>query len=631
MDYRYLEVNRAFERLSGLAAAPGKTMLELSPDTEAYWIENYARVARTGEPLRQENFHEASGRWYTAYASRVGGEDSRQVAIVFDDITERKRYERRQAFLLELSDALRPLSDSAEIQGTAARLLRGQLDVGWCYYTEFDATGTVATVLRDATREGLPSNAGAHDLSDAPEFTKALRTGRVFNVPDFAAFPLFNPRIVERYTSIGMHSVLGAPLVKDGRLLAVLLVADTAPREWPEDAVTLLVDVAERTWAAVERARAESALRASEERFRTLSDASPALIWQNNARGENFFINQHFLDFAGMSAEEMRGAGWHSIVHPEDREAYVADYLAAVRARRGWNTQSRIRRHDGEWRWFDNHAQPLFDAGGEYLGHVGASVDITERKRAEEAIRAALQEAEQARGEAEAAGAAKDHFLAVLSHELRTPLMPITMALAILGRHQNIPEAVRDVHEMIKRNVELEARFIDDLLDVTRIARGKMEIVRADMDLHEAVRRAVEIATPDIEAKGQRLTVALETPECPLSGDFVRLQQVFWNLLKNASKFTPEGGAITIRSACPPGQVHFVEITDTGIGLEAEAIERIFRPFEQANVAITREFGGLGLGLAIAKATVEAHGGELRAASPGPGQGATFTVSLPLL
>ena len=217
----------------------------------------------------------------------------------------------------------------------------------------------------------------------------------------------------------------------------------------------------------------------------------------------------------------------------------------------------------------------------------------------------------------------------MLSHELRTPLMPITMALAALGQRRDIPEAVHKAFAMIRRNVELETRFIDDMLDVTRISRGKMEIVCHDMDLHEAIERAVEVSTPDIEKKGQQLTVSLEATESRLNGDLARLQQVFWNLLKNASKFTPEGGAIYVRLRHEGAGQVAVEVTDTGIGIDPEAVERVFQPFEQANANITREFGGLGLGLAIAKGTVEAHGGTLRASSPGPGQGATFTATLP--
>ena len=256
-------------------------------------------------------------------------------------------------------------------------------------------------------------------------------------------------------------------------------------------------------------------------------------------------------------------------------------------------------------------------------------IEGQERVRAEEAERAAFEEAKRARTEAEEASAAKDHFLAVLSHELRTPLMPINMAMATLSRRTDLPEPVRQVHAMIQRNVALETRFIDDMLDVTRIAHGKMEIVREDLDLHEAVRRAVEVSKPDLEAKGQRLTVTLEGETCRFHGDLARLQQVFWNLLKNASKFTPDGGAIEVRSRCTVGEDLVVEVIDSGIGMEAEAAERIFKPFEQANISVTRQFGGLGLGLAIAKATVEAHGGTLRAESSGLGQGATFIVTLP--
>ncbi len=235
-----------------------------------------------------------------------------------------------------------------------------------------------------------------------------------------------------------------------------------------------------------------------------------------------------------------------------------------------------------------------------------------------------------ARQAAEDANAAKDHFLAVLSHELRTPLTPISMAMAVLAKRADLPAPVRSTLDMVQRNVDLESHLIDDLLDVTRIARGKMELARTDTDLHEAVRRAVEVSTPDIEAKGQRLTVDMSEGSCRLDGDPARLQQVFWNLLKNASKFTPTGGAIEIRARCQEGGEATVEVTDTGIGLEAGAAERIFNPFEQASTSITRQFGGLGLGLAIAKATVEAHGGVLSVSSPGLGQGATFAVRLPL-
>ncbi len=375
-------------------------------------------------------------------------------------------------------------------------------------------------------------------------------------------------------------------------------------------------DVTERRRAEEALYASQERLRESEARFRAVANIVPDLLWSSEPDGAMVWYNERWLEYTGQSLAEAVGWGWTEAIHPEDREAAARHYHQALESGRPLQQEQRIRRADGAYRSFLMRAEPLRDEKGKVMHWFGSATDIDGLVRA--------------RGEAEASSHAKDHFLAVLSHELRTPLMPITMALATISRRQDLPEAVRKVHEMIRRNVDIEARFIDDMLDVTRIARGKMEIMRKEMDLHEVVRRAVEVATPDIEAKGQRLTLALEGAECPFHGDFVRLQQVFWNLLKNASKFTPRGGSIEIRSWGQDGADRVVEVTDTGIGMEAKALERIFDPFEQASVSITREFGGLGLGLAIAKATVEAHGGTLLASSPGPGQGATFTVSLPL-
>ncbi len=385
----------------------------------------------------------------------------------------------------------------------------------------------------------------------------------------------------------------------------------TARRQdgWPLRIESVLFDITTHH-------EAEAAIHESETRFRTLADAVPQVIWANEATGKANYFNGRWFEYSGLSLEESVGPGWQAIVHPEDAPASQEKWQRALTAGAVFDTEYRLRRADGVYRWHVGRNVPLKDEAGHVLGWFGSATDI--------------EDLFQARAEAQAANVAKDHFLAVLSHELRTPLMPITMALGILSRRQDLPEAVKRTHEMIKRNVQLESRFIDDMLDVTRIARGKMEIVPREMELHEAIKRAVEVSSSDLEAKGQSLTVTLDAANDRLSGDSARLQQVFWNLFKNASKFTPEGGAIRIRSRNEPGRI-VVEVTDSGIGMEAAALERIFTPFEQANPSITREFGGLGLGLAIAQGTVVAHGGELRASSPGQGQGATFTVSLPLL
>jgi signal transduction histidine kinase/CheY-like chemotaxis protein len=292
---------------------------------------------------------------------------------------------------------------------------------------------------------------------------------------------------------------------------------------------------------------------------------------------------------------------------------------------------------------------------GRPLRMTGVTLDVTDRKHAE-------QELERARDAAEAANRAKDHFLAVLSHELRTPLNPVLMAAgALLEDYELPPEARHDV-EMIRRNVELEARLIDDLLDLTRIARGKVELRCEATDVHAVLRHTADTCRDaDFHEKGITLDLELTAPHHHVWADAPRLSQVFWNLIKNAIKFTPSGGRIVVRTRNEEdggsrrerarGEEHrsaiaqplaagqrarasssssslIIEVTDTGIGIEPEILPHIFGAFEQGDLAITRKFGGLGLGLAITRALVENHGGTIEARSAGRGAGATFGVAL---
>ena len=365
-----------------------------------------------------------------------------------------------------------------------------------------------------------------------------------------------------------------------------------------------------------ERRRAEQALRESEERFRAVANVVPDLLWSSDAGGEMTWYNERWLEYTGQTMAEATGGGWAAAIHPDDREASVRRAREAVESGLPLQLEHRVRCASGEYRSFLVRAVPQRDEEGRALRWYGSATDIDDLIRA--------------RAQAEAANQAKDQFLAVLSHELRTPLTPVMMAVHLLARNPDLPESAYPSLETIQRNVQIEASFIDDLLDLTKIAHGKLEIVREPTDLHEAVRAAVEIAAGDLQGKNQTLAVALEAADSQVQGDATRLQQVFWNLLKNASKFTPKGGAIHVASRSEAGRV-VVEVTDTGIGFDAEVATRIFDAFAQASVEVTRRFGGLGLGLAISKATVDAHEGVLTAHSSGPDQGAVFTVELPLL
>lgn len=231
--------------------------------------------------------------------------------------------------------------------------------------------------------------------------------------------------------------------------------------------------------------------------------------------------------------------------------------------------------------------------------------------------------------EAQQANARKDQFLATLSHELRTPLTPVLAAITAVDVESATPSELRDVFAILRRNIELEARLIDDLLDLTRISRGKLEVTPRPTDMHSLLHHAAEACEADRVAKKITFLWKLESSVFEAPADPARMQQVFWNLFKNAVKFTPEGGRVTIRSRVGDGAI-VVEVADTGIGLQPGTEERIFEAFVQGGSEVARRFGGLGLGLAISRALVEAHGGTISAAGGPAGAGAIFTVRLPL-
>jgi PAS domain S-box-containing protein len=252
------------------------------------------------------------------------------------------------------------------------------------------------------------------------------------------------------------------------------------------------------------------------------------------------------------------------------------------------------------------------------------------RKRVEEEIEHNRSQLQKAKEAADAANQAKDRFLAMLSHELRTPLTPVLIATGILERDARLPEAVRKEMAMIRRNVLLETRLIDDLLDLTRIARDKMDLDLRPVDVAAVLWQTVAICSADLRAKALRLHLDLGPVSHPVLADTVRLHQVFWNLLKNAIKFTPDGGRIDIRCRATEPRRARIEVQDDGIGIEPERLPYLFTPFEQGERSRRHPGGGLGLGLSISKALVTLHGGTLNAHSDGPGRGATFVVDLPL-
>lgn len=285
------------------------------------------------------------------------------------------------------------------------------------------------------------------------------------------------------------------------------------------------------------------------------------------------------------------------------------------------NVELEWRFQDGTATWVYGSTRPLFDERGRVSGAVATFVDITQLKLAEAALR-------EAKAETEAASRAKDDFLAALSHELRTPLNPAILLASEWERETTLPAEVRGVFGAIRKDIELEAHLIDDLLDLTRIAHGKLRLVPKPTDVHALLQASWDLLKAEVEEKPLTIRFDLAAEPAWVEADPVRLQQVFWNVIKNAVRFSPQKGEIVIRSVSDrPGWIR-IQIVDRGIGIEPADCERIFLPFDQGPNG--HRVGGLGLGLAISRRLIEMHGGSIAAESQGSGLGATFSIELPL-
>ena len=372
--------------------------------------------------------------------------------------------------------------------------------------------------------------------------------------------------------------------------------------------------------------RREAAVIHGNERYRVIVEsARDFAIFTYDEHGSVLSWNPGAEAITGFSAAEIIGQPFDAIYTPQDRDRGVP----AMETRRAHRTGRFInerwhQRKDGTLFWGSGIVMPLREDKARpscmKILRDQTAVHLTQVENAR-----LLKTAQEATREAKIANQTKDRFLATLSHELRTPLTPVTFALHMLARQKDLPDTVREAHDMIGRSVNTELHLIEDLLDISRIAHGKFELRPVPTDLHEVVRQAVELCQEEIADKNLELNVALEAEQRWTMGETTRLQQVFWNLLKNAAKFTPPGGQITVRSSSSYGHT-VVEVSDTGIGMTPEVLGRIFEPFEQADAAHAQRYGGLGLGLAISHAVVVAHGGQITVESLGPDQGTTFRV-----
>lgn len=375
-----------------------------------------------------------------------------------------------------------------------------------------------------------------------------------------------------------------------------------------------VVEVVGATRDIDDRKKAEDQLQRALRLLQLIIQSTASAVCVTNERGEMSERSESMESLTGLTFDQYRGMNWVNAYHPDEIGRIQDWFSTAAEREEPAEWEHRLRMKDGSYRWFLGRVVPLRDLDGKLNGWGGAHVDIHVLKTVESELRGASE--------------AKDRFLAVLSHELRTPLTPVLTSAQILEADETLPVETREAISVMRRNVELEIRLIDDLLDLTRITRNKLRMEPKPVDLKQLIMNVLAICNPDIRAK--RLSLAVDLPETAVlvTGDAARLHQVFWNLVKNSIKFTSEGGHIGVK-VLGEGAQAVVRIVDDGIGIPAALLPRVFDAFMQGDHD-PRQYGGLGLGLAIAKALVELHGGTLEAKSGGSGRGAEFFARFPL-
>ena len=379
-----------------------------------------------------------------------------------------------------------------------------------------------------------------------------------------------------------------------------------------------------------ERERAQEAVRQSEERFRQLADAMPQIVWAAQPDGTVDYYNQQWHRYTGMPEEGTGDASWEPVLHPDDLAVTHETWSRATRTGEPYEMEYRIKRaSDGAYHWFLGRGLPIKDAAGSIVRWFGTNTDIDDYKQLMAQNAKLLASERAARTEAERTGRMKDEFLATLSHELRTPLNAIYGWVQVLRGGSINAEDMDQGLSTIERSARSQKQIIDDLLDMSAIIAGKLRMDVQRVDLAPVVEAAVETVRPAADAKGIRLQMVLDPLARPVSGDANRLQQIFWNLLTNAVKFTPKGGRVQVLLERVNSHLE-VSVIDSGEGISPEFLPHVFDRFRQEDGSTSRRHGGLGLGLAIVKNLVELHGGTVRAKSGGSDQGSTFVVALPL-
>ena len=608
-DYVFELANGAYRQLIGGRDPVGRALTDVLPEVaEQGFVDLLDNVVRSAEPfvgrrmpveLRQSDDGTLAKRWvdfiYQPVFDRAGAVTG--VFVQGTDVTHHVETER-------------------ELQLTAARAAeeRDRLDV-------LLDTVPAGIIIVDRTGRVIGANA-------------AMRAQWGTNLPlsdsreDYAPWKGWWADGSARHGEPVQPDEWPVVRVLDGAREARAIV-EIAPFDAPLDRRIVLVvaapvhDVSGKIAGALaaqtditEQIRAEEALRESEAKFKAIANAIPHLVWSNRPDGSHDFFNDHWHAYTGRAGVSGKD-DWETIVHPDDRAEAAARWARSMAGGAPYEIEYRLlHAPSGTYRWCLSRAVPVHDKAGRIVRWLGTCTDVHDQRQLTDELRQAADK--------------KDEFLAMLAHELRNPLAPVKAATELLKLSGVNPQRISQAVTIIDRQVRHMTELVDDLLDVSRVTRGLVELERHPVDVGQVVANAVEQSRPIIEARGHALHVHGGLAPALVSGDATRLVQVVTNLLSNAAKYTPQGGTIDVRVDTDGARVR-IAVRDNGSGIEADLLPHVFEVFTQGVRTPDRSQGGLGLGLALVKSIVALHHGSVRAFSDGPGKGSTFEIVLPAL
>jgi PAS domain S-box-containing protein len=647
VDYRIVEGNKAFEEMTGLVDPYGKWVSEIAPGLEQHWFDLYGGVARTGDPVRFENPADIFGRWYDVQALRIGQPGAWQVAILFNNITERKQSETRQNALLELNDAIRDLTDAGDIAQASAQVLARTMGVSRAGYGTVDTVAETITIARDFNQPAVSSIAGVLSFRDYGSYIEDIKRGETVAIDDVAHDPR-TADTAEALKAISAGSFVNMPLMEQGRVVAMVFVNHATPRHYTDSDLRLMRDVAERVRTATERARSEAALRDSEAQFRVFAQATPIQIWASWSDGSLYWFNPQVYAYSGLAEGALDGTtGWGKVVHPDDLDWASERWVQALASGQVYENEFRIRRHDGVYRTFMVRAEPVHDEEGRILRWVGSNTDIEDlRRQSAELARfnetleeqvaertSALMQAEEALRQSQKMEAV-GQLTGGIAHDFNNLLAGISGSLELItnriaqGRHAEVERFTVAAQGAAKRAAALTHRLLafsrrqtldPKPTDPNRLIRGMEDLVR-------------RTTGPGIEVE-----VVAGAGLWPVLIDAHQLENAVLNLCINARDAMPSGGRLTIETGnrwidartakaqdLEPGQYVSICVSDTGTGMAPEVAARAFEPF-----FTTKPLGeGTGLGLSMIYGFVRQSGGQVRIYSEA-GEGAMICLYLP--